>query len=252
MSNRIAIGEVSQERLDELAMGKLNPKTGKRKGGFIANVRTMRQYADKVAAGEWGEDDLIEQAYKQAWDWLKKQAARASDDDISTADEEDRAYREAAEERYRDAYEWNGTNDEASLQSILALEVLMRSTTREVEKAGVSIKDRVALLGELRNIAKDHAALQKSLGIDRISRDNKSRSEDPMQALRDQIKLGADYVRKLRDEWVEVAPTVLTREELVARAQHHSGLPQDWIEALLQAYERVRAVGGDSTATVVA
>lgn len=250
MSNRVASGDVTQERLDELALGRLNPKTGKRKGGFIGSVRAMKQNQESLAIGDINEDDLIEMAYRQAWNYLKREAERKNET-VDTADEEDAEYAIEQERRYREEYDWDesNANDDAGLVMLIELEVQSRRLKRELNKSGIAWKERTELLGELRNIAKDHAVLQKSLQIDRATRDNRSRTEDTMEALRTQIRLGADKVRQLREEWAEVAPECKTIEELVARAQHHSGMPAEWVLATLAAHRRL--LGVDSTGVVV-
>ena len=237
---------------EDLALGVLNPKTGRRKGGFIEMYRAMRQWQDWLTSGEKDEDDLIEAAFAKADDFIAKRDA-APGEDPTTDYQEDIEYRAAQEERYRSLYEWNEANDEAALQQLLDLEVQARATNREFARAHLPVKERVALLGELRNIAKDHSTLQQKLGIDRVTRDDRARKEDPMQALQEQIKLGAAKVRQLREEWAAMAPTILTIEELIARAQHHSGLPQEWIVDTLEAHKRLLgiAVPSDSTAAVV-
>lgn len=263
MSIRNATGEVTQERLDELALGKLNPKTGRRKGGFLNNVRTMPQWRDRVAAGEWGEDDLIEQAYKQAWNWLKSQAERAESGDVSTADEADAEFARTQEERYREEYDWDDSNanDDAGLMSLITLEVETRRLKRDLQRGGIQWKEKTELLSELRNIAKDHAALQKALGIDRPTRDSRRRNEDPMEALRSQIEAGATTMRALVDEWVtrctEPSPErPETIDELRAMMKHHLGFPLAVIDATLAAHVRILAKGNgtaapsDSTAAI--
>lgn len=233
---------------DELALGVLNPKTGKRKGGFINMYRVMPNYRDKLTSGELTEDELIEIAYEKADEFINKRSEQGSDGDRIAEAAADLDWRAEQEARYKAEYDWNDANDESALQMLLDLEVQMRALNRELTKAKLSIGDRVELTKEMRNFAKDHAGLQKALGIDRVSRENRRRDEDPMAALKEQIQLGAAYVQQLRDEWVEVAPEIITIDELIARAQHHSGLPQEWITAMLDAHRRL--LGVDSTAVV--
>lgn len=238
-----------QKTREELALGVIDPKTGKRKGGFIVAQRKMKQNQEAMAAGLLSEDELVEKAFRAADAYIARRDAAGDGDDPFSDDDAD--YRLEQKERYEELYEWNDANDRAALEQLLDLEVQSRAVNREFSRAHLNVKDRTSLLGELRNIAKDHAALQKALGIDRITRDSRARSEDPMQALREQIKLGADYVRQLREEWPSVAPTVKSMEELVALAQHHSGMPVEWVQATLAAHKRLLAVDGDSTAAVV-
>lgn len=230
---------------EELALGVLNPKTGKRKGGYVNMYRAMRQWQEAIASGEKSEDDLIEAAFEYADRTIHKRGNPNDSEDVIALAEEDAEWRLEQEARYRAEYDWNDSNDESSLQQLLSLEHHVRVLDRELARATLSIKDRVELTKELRNFTTNHADLQKKLGIDKPGRESKSRTEDPMAELRKQINAGADYVRKLREEWAEVAPEVKSIEELIARAQHHSGLPQDWIRATLAAHSRL--LGLDST-----
>lgn len=238
-----------QKTREELALGVLDPKTGKRKGGFIVAQRKMRQNQEKIAAGIMSEDDLIEAAFRAADNYIARRDAAGDGDDPFA--EDDLEYRTAQEERYRELYEWNGANDEAALQQLLDLEVQSRSVNRAFSQAHLNVRDRTSLLGELRNIAKDHAALQKALGIDRVTRDNRARDEDPMQALREQIKSGAAKMQALIDEAPEFAAQASSEEELKALMKHTSGLPYGWIDVWLAAHRRVLGVGRDSTVPVV-
>lgn len=227
---------------EELALGVLNPKTNRRKGGYIEMYRSMRQWQEWLTSGEKGEDDLIEAAFAQADKMIARRDAGTSDPGRLADDIEDQEYRQAQEERYRSEYDWNSSNDEAELQRILDLEVQSRATNREFAKASLNIKDRTALLGELRNIAKDLASLQKGLGIDRPTRDTRRRTEDPMAALHTQIESGAAKMRELVDEWVERSHEAQTIEELRALAKHHLTLPLAVIDATLDAHRRILGV----------
>ena len=210
--------------------------------------RAMRQWQEWLTTGEKTEDDLIEAAFEAADKQIAKRNAKPGEDP-QTYTAEDEEWRLEQEARYRKEFDWNEANDESALQMLLDLEQQLRALNREFSKASLNVGDRVELLKELRNIAKDHSALQKTYGIDRVSRENRSRTEDPMAALRSQITAGADYVRRLRGEWEAVAPTITSIEELVARAQHHSGLSQPWLLATLAAHRRL--LGVDSTDVVV-
>lgn len=227
---------------DELALGVLNPKTGKRKGGYVNMYRAMKQWQEWLVSGEKSEDDLIEAAFEKADEVIERRSGDTGEQGVIAAAAEDIEWRAEQEARYKAEFDWNDANDESALQFILDLEVQMRALNRELAKAKISIGDRVELTKEMRNFAKDHAGLQKSLGIDRVSRENRKRGEDPMAELKRQITQGAAYVQQLRDEWVEVAPDIKTEEELVARMQHHSGLSQEWITASLDAHKRLIGV----------
>lgn len=229
---------------DELALGVLNPKTGKRRGGYVNMYRAQKQWQEALTSGDKSEEDLIEAAFEYADKIIDKRSGETGEQSEIALAAEDLEWRGDQEARYRIQYEWNDANDEASLQMLLDLEMHLRSLNRALLDVR-NIKDRVELTKELRNFAKDHVDIQKKLGVDRVSRENRRRDEDPMTALREQIKLGADYVRKLREEWSSVADEVVSIDELVARAQHHSGLPQDWIQATLRAHARL--LGVDST-----
>lgn len=254
MTTRVATGEVTQQRLDELALGKLNIKTGKRKGGFIEEQRNMRQNQEKLAIGEIGEDDLIEMAYARAWTWLKREADRTGANAVTDLDEEDAAYAAAQEARYRSDYDWDesNANDDAGLTMLIEYEVQARRLKRDLQRSNIPWKERVELLGELRQMGNTHANLQKSLQIDKATRDSRQRSEDPMEALRREIDSGARKMTELIDEWAAVAPTAATEEELRALMKHHVGLPYAWINATLSAHKRILGITTPSDSTGVA
>jgi hypothetical protein len=240
VSSRIANGEVTQERLDELALGKLNPKTGKRKGGFIGAVRSMKQTQEKLSIGELDEDDLIEQAYRQAWNYLKREAAQAGGD-VDTFEEEDAEYARVQEARYREEYDWDDSNanDDAALTNLISLEVESRRLKRDLQRPNIPWKEKTGLLDQLRQLALTHANIQKSLQIDKATRENRRRSDDPMDALKREIQSGAEKMRALIEEWSAVAPTASNMEELRALIKHHSGLPYAWIDVTIAEVQRL-------------
>lgn len=239
MSNKL------QKTREELAIGVLNLKTGKRTGGFVNMYRSMRQWQEWLTSGEKGEDDLIEAAFAKADQMIDKRAAGGNGDPGRLADDiADQEYRDAQEARYRQDYDWNTSNDEAELQRVLSLEVQFRATEREFAKANLNVKDRVALLGEIRNIAKDLASLQKSLGIDRPTRDSRKRSEDPMAALHAQIESGDAMLTAMMESFPAECATIKTLEELRAMIKMHWGVPRyDLIDPMLDAHRRILAAG---------
>lgn len=225
---------------DDYALG-LADKNGKRNGGFFKMLMVMRQNQEKIASGELSEEELLESAYRMADQQIAKNMA-GPDEEPQTFNESDQEYRDDQEARYREAYEWNDTNDEAALQMLLDLEVQQKVLNREFARANMSVKDRTDLLGELRNIAKDHSALQKQLGIDRVSRDSKKRTGDPMENFQNIIADGERKMLELMEEWPTVAAGINDLETLRAMAKHHLGLGMQGyqlLDPLLDAHRRI-------------
>lgn len=234
---------------DDYALGAAD-KNGKRKGGFLAMLLAMKQNQEKLASGEISHDDLIQQAYEKADQQIAKNLAGPGEEP-QTLTEADEAYRAAQEERYRVEYDWRDAtpNDEALLQMLLDLEVQQRVVNREFSKANLNVKDRTSLLGELRNIAKDHAELQKRLGFDRLARESKKANDDPMQEWQRVLVSAQQEQARLHAEWPQVAESARNLEELRALAKHHLQRDYALLDPLLSAHQRLLS-GSDSSAVV--
>lgn len=239
--------KVSKEpkSVEDYALGPVNKKTGQRprkgEGGYLRMLMKMKQNQEALAAQEITEEDLLERAFEMA----RKQFAKQFDEPEVTEDNPDpfgdQEYRREQEERYRQEYEWDSlnANDEASLTDLLDLEVQSRILSRALNSQHLSVKDRTELLGERRNIAKDHATLQKALGMDRATRDTKARTGDPMQVLKEQIKSGAEMMQRLIDEAPKQFATAANEGELRILMKHHLGFPYAIVDATLREHRRV-------------
>lgn len=235
---------------DDYALGAANKKTGRRKGGYLAMLKAQNQNQAKLAAGEITEDDLIQRAYELADEQIAKNMA-GPDEEPQTFTEADQQYRDEQEARYREVYDWENANpnDEAQLQMLLDLEVQQRVVNREFSAAHMNVKDRTSLLGELRNIAKDHAELQKRLGFDRATRETKKAADDPMAEWQRVVVDGAAKFDELETEALTRFPEAKTLEELRALAKHTLMLDYNIIDCLLE--NHLRLMGLQSTSSVV-
>jgi len=233
---------------EELALGVLNPRTGKRDKGYLNMLHVMKQNREKIALGELAEEDLVERAFVMADKEIARREAGPGEDPINQ-DEVDSAYREEQETAYRKQYDWGddntNANDEASLQMILDIEIEQRRLQRQMRRVKIDWKERTELLGEMRQLATTHASLQKSLGIDRTARDQQRRTADPMAVLKEQIIAGAAQMQSLLDGWAEVAPTIQSEASLRYLSKHHAGLPYGFIDPLLKAHRRVLGLPED-------
>lgn len=225
---------------DELALGVINPKTGKREKGYITMLRVMKQNREKLVSGEISEEDLLERAFTMADDEIARREARPGEDPV-TLDAADAAYAAAQEERYRREYGWeeSNANDDAALTNLIHFEVEIRRLKRNLDKAGIPLDEKVEALKELRLLAKAHTDLQKSLVIDRTTRDNQRRTADPMAVLKQQIEEGAALIQS----YIESAPVAFAAVEneasLRMMLKHHLGLPYAIIDSLLAEHRRV-------------
>ena len=232
--------------VEDYALGAVNKKTGQRprkgEGGYLKMLMKMKQNQEKLATGEIVEEDLLRRAFEMAREAFEKQFAEPDVADPENPDPNgDVEYRSAQEDRYRGEYEWDSmnANDEASLNHLLDLEVQQRVLNRELARPHISVKDRTDLLAEIRNVSKDHAVIQKALGMDRATRDTKARTGDPMQVLKEQVKAGAELMQKLMDEFWAVCPTIENEAQLRYMTKHHLGLPYGIVDPLLSTHRRV-------------
>jgi hypothetical protein len=185
------------------------------------------------------EDDLQLLAYQYMEKMLAREAeaGRLRSDINARFAEADEDYRQKQERKYRDDYQWNSSNDESSLGHILDLEVQIRQINREIDEAGILDKDK--LRSRLNDTIKEHRLSMAALGIDRISREKKTQTGDPMDDW-ERIKKEALTKKEMhRAEFIEKAASASTEAELRDIIKYGLLLTFKEIDPLLSNHRRV-------------
>lgn len=184
------------------------------------------------------EDDLQYQAYRymEKQFELNEKRDQLQSEVAARYSLEDEEYRQQQEKRYRDDYEWNTSNDEAALDHLIALEIQMRQINRELA-TGAADKDK--LRKSLNDTSREHRQSMAALGIDRISREKKSSSGDPMDDW-ERIKEEASIKKaQQKKKFLDKMPQISTEAELRDIIKYGLLWSFDVIDPLLSAHRRV-------------
>lgn len=206
-------------------------------------VRGRRQNTAAIAAGNMtdSDDPLDDVTGEAVLAVLRKVEAPPTPKVDPATEAAEEAFRSQQEARYRAEYGWSeeNANDEATLAQLISMELEIRKINTELRRTVLPFREKQGLWDALRQVSAAHAALQKQLGIDRTTRDERGRTDDPMTVLHQQILSGADYVRQLRSEAAEYATKATSIEELRAFYRHCGAPSYEWIDSLLLAYDRL-------------
>lgn len=187
------------------------------------------------------EDDLWYQANQYAEKQMERyykgeEATRQVHARMTVEDEE---YRSQRLKTYYDDYEWNTSNDIASLEHLLDLEVNIRQINRELNEGDKSTVEKDKLRKNLTDSIRERRQLEQSLGIDRVAREKKSTSGDPMSEWTKILEEAREKKRQQRDEFLTLIEDIKTEAELRDRIKVGLLLKFDVIDPLLSAHRKV-------------
>lgn len=179
-------------------------------------VKNQVQNKKKLLDGTLAEDDLWAQAYNIADRKIEERIdnLRGKADTRADLMVEIQNFRENQEEKYRELYEWNDANDETTLKNILDNE----SNTFEVKR---SLQDPTLPM-DLRDKAYDrhtkltlaHRDLLNAAGIDRVSREKKVQSAQPMDEWNRVVEAAGKKMETLKADFPERAAKATSEEDL--------------------------------------
>jgi hypothetical protein len=203
--------------------------------------RVMPQYRDKLASGLMSEDELWEMAARYADKQIEKRHGMLLGEKKSREEmlKSDLDFKNDREEAYRNQYEWNDSNDEASLEALTSLEMQLRVVTRDLEDPATPSDALKELRNQLANLTKEHRTLQKDLGIDRPQRERKQADKNTVDDW-DRIKKEAkEKLEQLTEEFGLWAVQVKTEAELRDRMKYHFAIPFHAVDVILTEHRRV-------------
>lgn len=221
------------------------PKTLKSREDLIQSglrmYRVMPQYRDKLNSGQMSEDELYEMAMRYADKQIEKrtEALLGEKKTRESMLNSDLDFKEERERAYREQYEWNTSNDEASLEGLISLEMQMRVVTRELEDPHTVQDALPGLRKALSELTKEHRTLQKDLGIDRTTREKAKQDRNTVDDW-DRIKKEAkEKLDELSAEFGLWAVQVKTEAELRDRMKYHFAIPFADVDTILSNHRRV-------------
>lgn len=214
-------------------MAKLKePKTrDDRAKAYFRMYSNMVQNKTKLASGEISEEDLWIRAYDKADQKIKEELDQGYDavEKVRDAHQELVKFRNERENQYRTAYDWNTSSDERTLNNILDNEVYTREITQELERPALTQLEREKLLDRHSKLIKDHRDLLSSAGVDRLSREKKAQTFEPMEDW-DRVKRQAfEKMEELRREFGLAADRCEDEFELMNIMKYHLGFEFDGI-----------------------
>lgn len=216
--------------LDEMARSSFNILKGQ-----IQNQR-------KLADGDLTEDDLWGMAYKKAEENRLKLLSEGVADEKGSQELLDKVakFRKEQEKKYRAAYEWNTSNDEATLNHILDTEANIYEIRLLLEpSSGKNPVERQKLMAQHATLSDKHKDFVAAAGIDRISREKKKATNEPFEDWIRIKRLGDQKMMELKDEFIEAARASNDEFELRNAIKYHFGYEFPIVDAILLQHRRI-------------
>jgi hypothetical protein len=210
--------------------------------GYFNMYRTQRQNQEKLAAGDITNEDLWAQAYEKAEKVIEERMLVLTGGAQTALDlsQEIRVYREAQETRYRELFEWNSANDEASLSNILDVESQIFEVDRKLLNTTISSTDRDRMMDRHGKLVKQHADLVSLAGIDRVSREKKKDTTGPIEDWNAIKAKASDHMEKMKETFGQAAQEAQTESQLRDAIKYHLGVPfKGIIDVILSNHRRV-------------
>lgn len=202
-------------------------------------AKTRKQNLNPDGTLKVTEDDLQLMAYQ----YMEKQLAREAEAGRLRSDinqryaVQDEDFRQAQERKYRQDFEWNNSNDEAALSNLIDLEVQIKQINREIDEAGILDKNKLRQI--LNDTVKEHRMSLVALGIDRVSRERKKATGDPMDDW-ERIKQEALVKKDMqRAEFIDQAELAETEAQLRDIIKYGLLLSFKEVDPLLANHRRV-------------
>lgn len=179
-------------------------------------IKNQHQNKVKLAAGDISADDLWVRAYELADKMIEARIENLKGKSESRVDlmAEIQEFRETQEQKYRELYDWNDANDETTLKNILDNE----SNTFEVKRSlqdptlPMDLKDK--MYDRHTKLTLAHRDLLNAAGIDRLSREKKVQSAQPMDDW-ERVKEAAERkMETLKVEFLERAEKATSEMDL--------------------------------------
>ena len=213
----------------------------------IKMYSVMPQYRDRIASGDLSKDDLWAMGAQYADKQIEKRTEALVGEKQTREKmlQSDLDFKEERDREYRQEFDWNTSNDEASLEALISLEMQMRVVTRELEDPHTNADLLPGLRKSLGDLTKEHRTLQKDLGIDRTTRERAKQDRNTVDDW-DRIKKEAkEKLEELSAEFGLWAVQVETEAELRDRMKYHFAIPFADVDTVLSNHRRVLGLDTD-------
>lgn len=211
----------------------------------------MRQHQEKLASGEITKDDLWAKAYDLADKKIEERLnlLRGKHYDKEQLAKETQIYREGQEYKYRELFEWNGANDETTLRNILDVESNIYEVKRTLADVSLTMESRDKLYDRHTKLVMAHKDLLSAAGIDRLSRDKKTQTAQPIEDWFRVKRAAHEKMMDILQRFPLEAENCETEQDLRDLIKYSLGYEFPVIDAILSNHRRTL---GLSTEVVVA
>lgn len=209
--------------------------------GYFDRIRKLPQNRRKLENDEITENELWEASFAYADRKVLERMQALQEKQDANVDwiKADQKYRDAKEAQYRRDYDWSVKSDEKILENILDTEVNIRRVQRKLQDEELPSRERDMYNRNFISLASTHKDLLVAAGIDRVTREKRKSTSDPMEDWKRIIELGGEKMRQLEEEFPAKMESVSTEAELRDRLKFHLGYPFEIVDAALKAHRRV-------------
>lgn len=209
--------------------------------GYFNRIRKLPQNRKKLENDEITENELWEAAFEYADRKVLERMEALQQEQNAKVDwiKADQKYRDAKEAQYRRDYDWSVKSDEKILENILNTEVNIRRVERKLADESLPSRERDMYNRNFISLVGTHKDLLIAAGIDRVTREKRKSTSDPMEDWKRIIELGGEKMQQLEDEFPAKMESVSSEAELRDRMKFHLGYPFEIVDAALRAHRRV-------------
>lgn len=216
-----------------------------------AHFRTLKnQYhnAQKLADGEIDEEYLLERAYEYVDRKMAEEITEAQKGEVNIRQKKAdiTLYRKKREKEYKSLYQWNSASDEQTLDNILDNECYTLEVTQMLALPGLTMAEREKYLERHSRLVKDHKDLLIAAGIDRLAREKKQATYEPLEDWNRIKHQAAERIQQLKSEFPNAAAECETEGDLRDIIKYHFGFDFEGIvDPLLAHHRRVLGMSMD-------
>lgn len=179
-------------------------------------VKNQLQNKTKLANGDISEDDLWANAYVIADRKIEERIENLKGKAVNRVDllAEIQDFRENQEQKYRQLYDWNDANDETTLKNVLDNECNTFEVKSALQDPTLPMDLRDKLYDRHTKLSLAHRDLISAAGIDRLSREKKVQSAQPMDDWVRVKEAAEKKMQALKVEFQERAAKATSEQDL--------------------------------------
>lgn len=218
------------------------PKTrDQRAAAHYRVLANQHQNRDKLISGEIDEEWLWERSFDYADKTIKAEldAAERGEVGIKQRYLDLENIRKEREQEYRTLYAWNTASDERTLSNILDNEMYTVVMVQQLQDPSLNMTEREKLLDRHSKLVKDHKDLLVAAGIDRLTREKKQATYEPLEDWNRVKLLSYQRMQKLQVDFPAAVADAASEGDLRDIIKYHLGYDfENIIDPLLANHRR--------------